>query len=94
VSPRRDRRAPYRFTVTGRLARPAGVSAADGCRGRVSVHVGRRERVTDLRRSCTLRVIVRLPRTTRRGRLRLRATFTGNAALEPRAARSVMVRVG
>jgi DNA-binding beta-propeller fold protein YncE len=94
VSPRRDRRAPYRFTVTGRLARPSGVSAADGCRGRVSVHVGRRERVTGLRRRCTLRVTVRLPRSTRRGRLRVRATFTGNAALAPRSARSVMVRAG
>jgi DNA-binding beta-propeller fold protein YncE len=94
VSPSRDRRAPYRFIVTGRLARPAGVSAADGCRGRVSVRVGRRERVTGLRRDCILRVTVRLPRSTRRGRLRVRATFTGNAALEPRAARSVVVRVG
>ena len=94
VNPRRDRRAPYRFTITARLARPAGVSASDGCRGRVSVHVGRRERVTGLRRDCTLRLVVRLPRGTRAGRLRVRATFTGNAALEPRAARSVVVRVG
>ena len=94
VSPRRDRRVPYRFTVTGRLARPARVSFSDGCRGRVSVHVGRHERVTGLRRDCTLRVVVRLPRGTRRGRLRVRATFTGNAALEPRAARSVVVRLG
>jgi hypothetical protein len=94
VSPQRDRRAPYWFTVTGRLARPAGVSAADGCRGRVSVRVGRRERVVALRRDCTLRVVVRLPRSTRRERLRVRATFTGNAALEARAARSVLVRVG
>ena len=94
MSPRRDRRPPYRLTITGRLLRPAGIGAADACRGRVSVRVGRRERVTGLRRDCTLRVVVRLPRSTRAGRLRVRATFTGNAALEPRAARSVVVRVG
>jgi DNA-binding beta-propeller fold protein YncE len=94
VSPRRDRRAPYRFTVTGRLLRPAGVSAIAGCRGRVSVHVGARERVVSLRRDCTLRTVVRLARSTRAGRLRVRATFMGNAALEPRAARSLVVRLG
>jgi sugar lactone lactonase YvrE len=94
VRPRRDRRAPYRFTVSVRLLRPASVGAAAGCRGQVSVHVGRRERVARLRRDCTLRVVVRLPRSTRRGRARVRATFTGNAALEARAARPLVVRVG
>ena len=40
VSPRRDRRAPYRFTTRGRLILPRGITASRACAGgRVSVVV-------------------------------------------------------
>jgi DNA-binding beta-propeller fold protein YncE len=91
VTPRRDRRPPYRYTVSGRLRRPAGMAAATGCRGRVDVRFGGTRRVLTLRRDCSFRV--RLRRVAR-GRVRVRATFTGNATLAPLAARSVGVRAG
>lgn len=37
VEPRADPRAPFTFHVTGRLGRPAGLSPAVGCKGRVTL---------------------------------------------------------
>jgi sugar lactone lactonase YvrE len=91
VTPHRDRRRPYRFKVSGRLGRPAGVSAATGCRGRVDVRLGSTRRAVALRRDCSFGVTLR---GSRRGSVRVRATFTGNATLAPLAARSVRVRAG
>jgi Glucodextranase, domain B len=41
VSPRRARGAPYRFTVTGSLTLPKGVTRAQGCHGAVTVLAAR-----------------------------------------------------
>ena len=39
VTPRRDRSRPFRFRVSGTVSRPAGVTAAQGCRaGTVTYH--------------------------------------------------------
>ncbi len=101
TSPARDLRRPYRFTTTGRLALPAGVSPAEGCRGgvvAVRVRAGRRTistRRVALRATCTYRSMVafgdrrRFPRT---GRLRFTATFLGTAVLAPRSAPARDVR--
>lgn len=37
TKPKRIKKAPYRFTTTGRLSLPAGVSTQRGCTGKVSV---------------------------------------------------------
>lgn len=94
VSQRRDRRRPYRFLLSGRLLRPAGVAAADGCRGRVELRAGAVRRAIRLRRDCRFRSRLTLPRRTRRGLVRLRATFMGNAVLAPRRARTLRARAG
>ncbi len=96
VAPRRDRTRPFRFAASGRVSLPAGVSAARGCRGRVSVELrsgGRvlATRTVTLRTSCRYAATLRLP-AARRGRVR--ASFRGNAALRPRASRVVAVRAG
>jgi hypothetical protein len=100
VSPRRDRRRPYRFATTGRLVLPAGVAADRGCgEGVVSVQVkaGRRTisaRRTRLRLDCTFRTSVtfRDARRLGRGGLRFVVRFLGNSTLAPVGARPRSVR--
>jgi hypothetical protein len=103
VSPRRDRRAPFRFRIRGRLRPPAGMSAADACAGgRVTIQVkaGRSTvsaRRAKLRRNCTYRRAVTFRKRSRLGRagkLRFRARFHGNDTLRPRASRTRGVAAG
>lgn len=99
--PRRDARKPHRFTSSGRLALPAGVSRARGCFGRVYVTIKARRRTISARRvrlsrSCTFRstVTFSLPSRFRSvARLRVRARFQGNQRLNPRRSATVRVRV-
>jgi hypothetical protein len=102
VSPGRDRTLPYTFRTTGSIARPTGVTAANGCVGRVSVQVKRRantisNRRVNLRRDCTFASSVtfrpgeRLPRS---GTLRFQVRFLGNEALFPIRAQTITVRFG
>jgi hypothetical protein len=99
VSPRRDRTRPYRFRTTGRLLLPSGMSASDGCRGRVSVQVraGRRTvstRRASVRADCTFRssLVLRAPRRLGRGRLAFTVRFLGNASLTAYRAKARRVR--
>ena len=102
LRPARDRRAPYRFTVSGRVTLPSGLSAAQGCRGgRFSLQykAGRRtisNRRVVLRTNCTYRSSVRFKdrrRFGRRSRLTLRVRFLGNDRLRPQAVRTLRPRV-
>ena len=104
VTPGRDLRAPYVFRTSGRLTRPAGVSAADGCSGRVSVQVkgGRSGGVTistrrvTLSRTCRYSLRVSFGNTRRFGtakRLKVTARFLGNAKVLPDTAAIRYVRV-
>jgi len=101
VTPRRERRRPFRFRTRGRLVTPAGVSAVQGCRGTVTVQVkaGRRTisaRRARLRRSCrfTSRVTFRRAERLGRGRLKFIVRFSGNRVVAPGSARTVRVRAG
>ncbi len=101
ISPRRDRRAPYRFTISGAVRRPAGIAASACKRGRVSVQtkVGSKtistRRVT-LKSNCTYRVAVTFSNRQRlgRGRLTLRVRFLGNARFKPAGPRTLSARAG
>jgi phospholipase C len=95
VTPARDRRAPYVFTVRGRLTPPPGVA----CGGpvRVTVRAGRRTvatRSTRVKASCAWSLKVRFASARRlgSGRLALRARFLGTAQMLPRTARALTVR--
>lgn len=101
VLPAADRRAPFRFRVTGKLTLPAGVAPADGCRGRVTVTVRRGAttiltRRVSLRSACTYGATVSFANRRRFGRatrLRITARFAGNARVLRATAPSRTVRV-
>jgi hypothetical protein len=95
VTPRRDPRAPFRYRTIGRLVLPPGVSAAQGCRGSVTVQVKKRRRTISarrakLRRTCRFASHVTFHRA--RGRLRFIVRFSGNGSVAPGSARTVRVR--
>ncbi|HWI07669.1 MAG TPA: hypothetical protein VNT54_09155, partial [Solirubrobacteraceae bacterium] len=101
LRPTRDLRAPFVFHLSGRLTLPAGVPAAAGCRGRVTVRV-QRGRVTIatrrvwLSRSCRYRariVIANRKRVRTAKRLRVTARFAGNARVLPASGRARLARV-
>ena len=101
LKPSRDRRAPYRFAVSGRLTPPAGVSRADACTGRVSVQVkaGKKTistRRTTLRSNCSYRSTVTFRdrrRFGRRSSLKVRVRFLGNSRVLPQTLKTVTARV-
>jgi hypothetical protein len=101
TSPRRDTRTPYRFTTTGRLTLPARVTAAQGCRGTVTVQIkaGRKTvstRRLKLRSNCTYRsrVTFRIKRRLRQRTLKRSARFGGNAVMAAKSASRQTLRVG
>ena len=93
VTPKRDTRAPFTFTTTGRILPPSGLSSADACRsvGLVSVQVQRRKatisnRRATLRPDCTFASQVTFKYRKRFGsvrRLKFTIRFAGNQRLEP-----------
>ncbi len=98
VTPGRDRTAPFRFRATGALALPAGTAKAACTPGRVIVRVtsGAKTvaaRTADLKANCTFSARLELSRRTRRGALKVTATFAGNAVLSPATSRTRTVRV-
>jgi len=102
AKPRRDRRPPFRFTFSGRVRIPGGVSAASVCGGRVRL-VLRKGRRTVARgtarvsKRCTYkkRITIKSTRRTgrRRARLRVTARFGGNAFLSAASRKSTTVRI-
>jgi hypothetical protein len=100
ITPRRDRRRPYRFRARGKLVLPSFVTADYGCgEGVVSVQVKARGRTISTRRArlrsdCTFRsrVTFRAPRRFPRGVLRFVARFEGNSNIAPLSARPRRVR--
>jgi hypothetical protein len=87
LKPRRNRRPPYRFKVSGRVRPPAGLVPGQACgSGTVAVR-GKRAR---LKPDCTFAIRLRV---RRRGPFGVTARFAGNRALlaataEPRRARA------
>jgi len=101
VSTHRDRRAPYRFTVSGRVRLPAGlgVSACKGGRVSLQTKVGAKTistRRATLRANCTYRVTVAFHASRRlgNGRLTMRVRFQGSSRLKPAGPRTLSVRAG
>jgi len=101
VTPSRDRTAPYRFTVSGRILRPATIGASACKGGRVSVQwkLGTRTistRRATLKSDCTYRVSVTfaIKRRVGSGHLRAKVRFLGNAGFKPASARTLSARAG
>lgn len=98
LSPRRDRRAPYAFRITGRLARPDTVSPSQGCSGTVTVSAKRGKKTVStrrasLRRTCEYSATFRF-KTRVAKRLRLQAKFAGNDVIEAKSSRTHTARLG
>ena len=100
TTPRRDTTAPYRFTTTGRLRLPAGVTPGQGCRGTVTVQIkaGRKTvstRRVRLRSNCTYRsrVTFRIRQRLRPRTLRRTVRFGGNAVMAARSAPRQTLRI-
>jgi len=102
VTPRRDRKLPYVFKVTGRLRLPVTVRPTEACLGRVVVLVkrGKRSVVTKraaVGRDCRYRAAVTVRDRRRIGRarsLKVVVRFDGNALLNPCSAPARSIRVG
>ena len=95
LTPSRDTRSPYRFTMTGKVNLPATVTAAQACKaGVVSVQVKAGTRTISTRRvtiskACTYRsTVVFRDRSRFRSAtaLKFTARFAGNTVLERRSA--------
>ena len=101
VTPSRDRSRPYRFRTRGSVSRPAGVSAAAGCSGTVTVTIKRGTRTISTRRATLTRTCTYTSTATfssrgrlGNGRLRITARFGGNAVLKARSSAGRNVRAG
>lgn len=92
--PKRDSKKPYAYRAKGRLKLPAGVSAAQGCNGTVTIKIRRGNRLvgratTALRANCRYRkkvVVTKTPQQIKgrgkvQGKLHIRAYFGGNDVL-------------
>src|SRR3954466_13374598 len=66
VSPGRDRRAPYRFRVSGRLVPPGFVTLARACGGEATLTVGRVRRTLRVGPTCRFTTTVTMARRSRR----------------------------
>ena len=104
IGPKRDRKAPFRFLVSGKVSLPATLAgqkaaACQGGRVLVTVKAGRRKVATrraSLDSSCGYQVTVRLSKKAVRKAKRLTFTvrFLGNAQLKARSAKKLTARVG
>jgi Ca2+-binding RTX toxin-like protein len=98
LRPSRDRRAPYRFHVRGRVLRPDVVSPSHGCSGRVTVTAKRGKKVVSskrvrLSRVCEYSATLKFRTRTARS-LKIRARFEGNDVLAAKSSRNRTARLG
>lgn len=103
LSPKSDLKAPFRFTVSGRVIPPTFLTAKEACAsiGFVSVQFKRRTQTLSTRRAqvrpdCTYRSTVSFASRKRFGRsrtLRVQVRFLGNQILEPIKNKVITARV-
>jgi hypothetical protein len=98
ASPARNRKRPYKVTVKGTLALPAGVPKAQGCVSGTVTVTGKRgtknafaPKTVKITKSCRYSVTATVGR---KARVKLTARFSGNKALKPTSSASRTVRTG
>ena len=97
LRPSRDRRPPYSFKASGRLARPTPVAPSQGCSGTVTITAKRGSKAvytkrTPLSRTCEYSVTLHPGK--RKGKLRLTARFGGNDVIAQRSSSARAIRLG
>jgi hypothetical protein len=96
VAPKRDKRPPYRFTVSGSLQLPSTVAKADGCTGKVTIDAKLKakrvaRRTVSLSSACQFKTTLTAPR---KGSISITAAFAGTASITAVSARAVRVTAG
>jgi hypothetical protein len=96
ATPRRDRRAPYKFTATGTVQLPSSVAKASGCSGRVTVEAKVKtkrvaRKTATVTSACTYKTTFT---STRKGTVSITAAFAGNASVSGVSAKAVKVKAG
>jgi Ca2+-binding RTX toxin-like protein len=98
ASPARGRKRPYKVTVKGTLALPAGVPKAQGCVSGTVTVTGKRGRknafapkTVKIRKDCTYSVTATIGR---KSRVKFTARFSGNSALKAASSAARTVRAG
>ena len=96
VAPKRDQRAPYRFTVSGSLQLPSTVAKADGCAGKVTVDAKLKakrvaRKTVSLDSACRFKTTLTAPK---KGSISITAAFAGTASIAKLSARAVRVTAG
>ena len=102
TTPKRDRRRPYRYTTSGSVLLPAGVTPEQACSGGGSVAIELRAgklrlpMTATLRSDCSFRMSIAFPsrRSLGSGRIGVTAKFGGNTVLGTAKAPSQKVRAG
>jgi hypothetical protein len=106
TKPKADKKAPYAFTTTGRLKLPSGVTAKQGCTGRVSVTfkagsktVGTGSAKLGSKCGFSSRVKVALgsgkkAKSQKATSLKVSVAFAGNTTLTKVSAKSYKVKIG
>ena len=90
VRPKRDRRRPFKFKVTGKLKRPSGVSKSAGCKGKIKITVRKGKKVlakktTKVKSSCKYvkkNIRLKAKKAGRKGKAKFTISFRGNAKLK------------
>jgi hypothetical protein len=98
LRPSRDRKAPYAFSMRGKITRPDPVSPSQGCSGTITFSVKKGTRViqtkrVSLTRTCEYRTTFSFRKRTAK-RLRFQAKFGGNEVLSSASSRTRTARLG
>lgn len=98
ATPARDRKRPYRFTVKGTIALPAGVVKQRGClagtvkvTGKSGTKSAFTPKTVKVKKDCTYSTTVTI---ARKGRVKLTARFSGNTVLKAKSSSTRTVRAG
>jgi hypothetical protein len=98
LRPSRDRKAPYAFSMKGKITRPEPVSPSQGCSGTISFSVKKGRKIIQtkrvkLTRTCEYRTTFSFRKRTA-SRLRFQAKFSGNDVLSAASSRTRTGRLG
>ncbi len=98
LRPSRDRRAPYSFSMTGKITRPDPVSPSQGCSGTITFTAKKGSKVFQskrvaLTRTCEYRTTFSFKTRTARS-VRFQAKFGGNEVLSGASSKTRTARLG
>jgi hypothetical protein len=93
---------PYRYTFSGKLGLPTGITNGAACTGRITVTIKRGNKTVTVGRTslfvgCTWKLSVRLGNRRAvpgKGKLSVTVSFGGNAILAPRTNKAFTIRYG